>query len=194
MTLFSKYLNLSYKNIELTFLTPALHSELSLLGRDEAIWQGFDLPEGHQGEKYTAYVENAWDDLQAKKRYPLVVLQDGAIVGSSSFYKFDDKQHSISIGYTWLLANVWGGKVNVALKYLMLQHAFEALNIERAVFTVDTSNARSQAALVKLGAVREGVARHCVRRGDGSFASSVVFSVLQKEWASVCDGLLARLE
>jgi RimJ/RimL family protein N-acetyltransferase len=86
----------------------------------------------------------------------------------------------------------WGTWVNPECKLLLLGHAFDC-GFGRVKIQTDAVNLRSQAAIAKLGATREGVLRRHTKRADGSFRDSVVFSVLAQEWPSVRAGLEQRL-
>ena len=79
-------------------------------------------------------------------------------------------------------------------KYLLLRHSFEDLGYGRVKIQTDALNARSIAAIERLGATREGVLRRHTRREDGSFRDTVVFSVIADDWPDVRDQLLARIE
>lgn len=83
--------------------------------------------------------------------------------------------------------------MNTEAKLLLLEHAFERLGALRVAFKTDRLNLRSQAAIERLGAVREGVLRHHQVRLDGTLRDSVYYSVLAAEWPEVARGLRARL-
>ena len=87
----------------------------------------------------------------------------------------------------------WGTQVNPESKLLLLEHAFETCGFGRVKIQTDVINARSRAAILKLGAVFEGVTRRDVRRPDGTWRDSAVHSILVDEWPTVRAGLLARL-
>jgi RimJ/RimL family protein N-acetyltransferase len=78
-------------------------------------------------------------------------------------------------------------------KLLLLSHCFDDCGYGRVKIQTDLLNTRSQAAIARLGARREGVMRRDMRREDGSFRDSVVFSVLIDEWSAVKAGLEGRL-
>ncbi|MGH3394621.1 MAG: GNAT family N-acetyltransferase, partial [Streptosporangiaceae bacterium] len=84
--------------------------------------------------------------------------------------------------------------VNPEAKLLLLAHCFEDCGYGRVKIQTDRLNARSQAAIAKLGAQREGLLRRHVKREDGTFRDSVVFSVLAGEWPDVRARLTARLD
>ena len=87
----------------------------------------------------------------------------------------------------------WAGPVNPACKLALLGHAFDDCGFGRVKLQTDLINTRSQAAIAKLGATREGVLRRHVRRADGSWRDSVVFSILRDEWPAVRARLEQRL-
>ena len=117
----------------------------------------------------------------------------GTVVGTSSLGDVDLPNESVHLGATGYAPSVWGTMVNPATKLLMLQHAFEDCGFGRVKIQTGLTNVRSQAAIAKLGATREGVLRRHKRLADGSFRDTVVFSILADEWPDVRKGLLARI-
>jgi hypothetical protein len=100
---------------------------------------------------------------------------------------------SIHLGSTLYGRRWWGTTVNPDAKLLLLSHCFDDCGYGRVKIQTDLLDVRSQAAIAKLGAQREGVVRRDMKREDGSFRDSVVFSVLIDEWPAVKAGLEARL-
>jgi N-acetyltransferase len=121
------------------------------------------------------------------------VGREGTVVGTSSLGDVDLPNESVHLGWTAYAPSVWGTAVNPATKLLLLGHAFEDCGFGRVKIQTDLRNVRSQAAIAKLGAVREGVLRRHKRLADGSFRDTVVFSILADEWPGVATGLLARI-
>ena len=117
----------------------------------------------------------------------------GALVGTSSLADVDVPNERIHLGFTGYAPAVWGTAVNPATKLLLLQHAFEDCGFGRVKIQTGSKNTRSQAAILKLGATREGLLRRHLRMGDGSFRDTVVFSILADEWADVRKRLEARI-
>jgi RimJ/RimL family protein N-acetyltransferase len=117
---------------------------------------------------------------------------DSRVVGMSSFYTALAGQGGVEIGTTFLHPTVRAGKVNPEAKLLMLDHAFRSGAV-RVQFRVDTRNTRSQAAVAKLGAVREGVLRKDRLTWSGFIRDTAVFSILDTEWPAVRAGLERRL-
>jgi RimJ/RimL family protein N-acetyltransferase len=117
----------------------------------------------------------------------------GAVVGTSSLGDPSLPDERIHLGWTGYSPSVWGTAVNPECKLLLLTHAFEVCGFGRVKIQTDVLNIRSQAAIARLGAVREGVLRRYQVRADGTFRDTVVFSILASEWPAAKAGLLARL-
>jgi RimJ/RimL family protein N-acetyltransferase len=146
-----------------------------------------------RGEGFDAYWNAACAQIEQGARVAFAVrLADGRVVGTSSFHQISAEHRTVEIGSTFFRPDARGTKVNPEAKLLMMQHAFER-GARRVQFTVDSRNERSQAALHKLGALREGVLRNHLITWTGWSRDSVVFSVIAEEWPSVREKLLQRL-
>jgi N-acetyltransferase len=118
----------------------------------------------------------------------------GTLVGTSALSEADVRHQRTHIGSTLYGSRWWGTQVNPESKLLLLGHCFEDCGYGRVKIQTDRLNTRSQAAIAKLGAQREGVLRRDTRREDGTFRDTVVFSLLADEWPEARARLLARLE
>lgn len=118
----------------------------------------------------------------------------GSLVGTSALSEAHLVNESVHLGWTFYGRRWWGTRVNPEAKLLLLRHGFEECGFGRVKIQTDLLNTRSQEAIARLGARREGVLRREQRREDGTFRDTVVFSVLIDEWAAVKAGLTARLE
>jgi len=127
---------------------------------------------------------------------PLAVIDtvNRSLRGITSFYEHVPSVPRVEIGHTYYGRKYWGGDTNPRTKLLMLSHAFEAWACERVALRCDADNARSAAAIQRLGARREGVLRSHRRRYDGTVADTAYFSIVRTEWPDVRRGLLARVE
>ena len=137
-----------------------------------------------------------WASLRAQQaagtRIPFAVIRDGEVVGCSTYIGIQPENRALEIGTTYYRPSSRGGAVNPAAKRLLLEHAF-ACGAGRVVFQVDAINARSRAAMTKLGAVEEGLLRNDKITWTGRVRSSVIFSILAEDWPGVCAKLDARL-
>lgn len=118
----------------------------------------------------------------------------GTVVGTTSLADVELVDERAHVGWTAYGPRWWATAVNPECKLLLLGHAFDDCGLGRVKIQTDGRNERSQAAVAKLGATREGVLRRHKRRADGSFRDTVVFSVVIDEWPGVRDGLRRRLE
>ena len=121
-------------------------------------------------------------------------LSDGTFVGTTSFYEIAPAVRAVAIGHTWVARPWWRTFVNTESKLAMLTRAFEGLGAERVVWHTDIRNVRSQEAIARLGALREGVLRHHRIRSDGSWRDTVQLAMLAQEWPAARDRLLERLD
>jgi RimJ/RimL family protein N-acetyltransferase len=117
----------------------------------------------------------------------------GEVLGTTSFYEVDPARRSLAIGHTFLGRAAWRTGVNTEAKLLLLTRAFETLGAERVVWHTDIRNARSQAAIERLGATREAVLRHHRIRPDGSWRDTVQYAMLAEDWPAASLALSDRL-
>jgi len=121
------------------------------------------------------------------------LLPDHRPVGMTRYLRIDRANHWVEIGGTWLDSAYWRTPVNTECKLLLLRYAFEKEKVHRVQLQTDLRNERSQRAIARLGAVREGVLREDVLLPDGYIRSSVYYSVLESEWPAVKNRLSAFL-
>lgn len=140
--------------------------------------------------------DGGWDAMRVQQakgwRIPYAIIHNGVCVGLSTLITPDAKNGTVEIGTTYYRPEARGGAVNPATKRLMLGHAFTC-GAGRVSFQVDSINARSRAAMRKLGAVEEGTMRNDKITWTGRVRSSVIFSVLAEEWPAVRARLDERL-
>lgn len=116
----------------------------------------------------------------------------GACVGHTAYLEISARHARVEIGWTWYAASARGGAVNPACKRLLLAHAF-ASGAQRVELKTHHLNVRSQRAIARLGAVREGVLRSHYATWTGQRRDTVMFSILREEWPAAQAGLDARL-
>lgn len=157
---------------------------------DERIWE--HTVSVAKGPGFDEWFLNALTLRDRGHEIPFAVRLDacGRVVGSTRLLNPVPRHKRVEIGATWYCPDVWGTIVNTECKLLLLGHAFEVAGANRVELCTDLLNRRSQAAIAKLGAVREGVLRaHMVVR-DGRLRDSVLFSIIRPEWP----GVKAKLE
>lgn len=130
----------------------------------------------------------------AKLPYAQIDAITGQFAGTTSFYCLKPAWQSLWIGGTWLGKRWWRTGHNTESKLLMLTFAFETLGAVRVAWHTDIYNTRSQAAIERLGAVREGVLRKDRRRLDGSWRDSVQYAIIDDDWPAAKVTLTARLQ
>jgi len=145
--------------------------------QDSAIWDIY--PTNYLGEAF----DPQFDLLLSggTKRRVYAILQGGTVVGMTAWIDQGQPGWSIEIGNTFVAPGLRGSGLNTRVKHLLLDHAF-ACGIERVGFKVDQRNTRSQSAVTKLGATREGVLRHERKTWTGHVRDTVSFSILRAEW------------
>lgn len=163
---------------------------LGLLDTDLWAWMTSPMPDGV--EEMTAFIQ-ATVERTATLAFAVVDADTGEVRGSTSFYDLAPAQGRVEVGSTFYGRRFWGGPTNPACKMLLFGHAFEELGLHRVALRCDARNARSAAAIRRLGAVPEGVLRGHRVAADGSRGDTAYFSVLAPEWPQVQGGLARRL-
>ncbi len=152
-------------------------------------------PRGLAG--YETYIRWALDQTILGQQLPFAVIRksDGELVGTTRYAHIDPPNRTIEIGYTLYGKGARRTAINTESKYLLLTHAFETLRAIRVWLQTDKRNERSQNAMARLGAVREGELRNERILADGRLRTSVVFAVTQEDWPQVkqrLEGFLGR--
>jgi RimJ/RimL family protein N-acetyltransferase len=125
--------------------------------------------------------------------YAQIDTATGEFAGTTSLYDIVPALRTLAIGHTWLGRRWWRSGLNTESKLLLLTDAFERLGAARVVWHTDLRNERSQAAIERLGATREGELRKHRVRKDGSWRTTVQYSMTDDDWPAVRDRLNARL-
>jgi uncharacterized protein len=162
------------------------------LGGDEEVWRYTAVPTPHSRDDIASYVSHA---LSSGTRCAWLQRDalTGEVVGTTS-YLLDHFGGSVEIGATLLARKAWRTGINTEAKLLLLERAFDTLGATRVSWQTDVLNRRSQAAIERLGAVREGVLRANRPRNDGTMRDSVIYSMVASEWPKVRESLRARLD
>jgi RimJ/RimL family protein N-acetyltransferase len=187
---------LTGKVAQLEPLAEAHIPDLASVGLDEKIWHYMRYGKVETTEQLSQWVQEllllqaAGTDLP----FAVVYIATGRAIGSTRFLAIDHENRSVEIGGTWYGLDYQGTQVNTECKYLLLKHAFEVLDCVRVWFKTDRRNLRSQRAIERLGAVKEGLLRNHMILPDGYIRDSIVYSILPHEWPQVKRTLEERLE
>jgi len=135
-------------------------------------------------EAMTNYINDALMARATGKEYPFIVFdkKSNLYAGSTRFYDIQLNNQTLQLGYTWYGEKFRGTGLNKHCKFLLLQFAFEDLDMERVEFRADAQNDKSIAAMKSIGCKVEGVLRNQMPLPDGSRRDSIVLSILKSEW------------
>jgi N-acetyltransferase len=170
---------------------------LTVAGGDPSIWRYMLYGEVTSQEKMADWVHDILSRKVAGTDQPFTVihLASGKIAGATRYLEIRPMHRGLEIGGTWYGKEFQRTPVNTETKYLLLRHAFEVLGCIRVQLKTDLRNERSQKAIERIGAVREGVLRNHMILEGGNFRHSVYYSILDSEWPAVktrLEDMLAR--
>ena len=175
---------LTGKYVRLEPMTEAHIPALAAIGTGQDFWH-FML----YGEMRTDADMRNWvlDILSRKGDVPFVAvhLASGRVAGATRYLNVVPKDRGLEIGGTWYGPEFQRTAVNTECKYLLLRHAFETLGAIRVQIKTDARNVRSQKAIERIGAVKEGVLRNHMILPNGVIRDSVYYSIIDSEWPSV---------
>jgi len=140
-----------------------------------------------------AYIDRALLGRAGGHMIPFVTRADGEVVGSTRFWKLDLANRKAEIGHSWIAGSWQRSFVNTEAKLLMLTHAFDTLRLIRIQFQTDELNVASRAAILRLGAVEEGLLRNERIMPDGRIRNTMRYSIIDSDWPAVRARLMAKL-
>lgn len=184
--------NMTGRFVQLEPLAGTHREGLRVAANDPSIWTYF--PVNGSGKDFDAWFNGVRRMHESGSYISFAVrrLSDNALVGTTWFLEIVPAHKRVEIGGTWYAKAAQAGAVNPECKLLLLTHAFGA-GANRVELKTDARNARSRAAILKLGAKQEAIHRaHMVVR-DGHIRDTVYFSIIRSEWPGVRAGLEARL-
>lgn len=179
-------------------LEPLAASHLEALvrnGADAEVWRWMTMPQGDAAGSVRAWYETVMPVMARGEMVAFAIVDQarGEAVGGTTLFDYSEAHRRVEIGYTWLSKFAWRTPVNTECKFLLLRHAFEVLGMNRVQLKTDARNERSQAAIARLGAQREGVLRAQMVLPDGWVRDTVMFSIVKAEWPGVKARLAAGL-
>lgn len=184
-------LELTGHGVRLVPLTREHAADLAALV-DAELWAGMTAPLPDTPDAMAANIAALVGD-PTRMAFAVVDERTDAVAGSTTYYEISREVGRLEIGSTFYGRAWWGGRLNPAVKHLLLEHAFGDWGMARVALRADSRNRRSIIAIRRLGATYEGTLRGHRLAPDGSRGDTVYFSVLADEWPRVEAGLLARL-
>jgi RimJ/RimL family protein N-acetyltransferase len=172
------------------------HAEaLHTAAQDPDTWRYVSTDASESPDAMRRWIATALAEQNAGYSLPFVIVRraDGAVVGSTRYLDIKPAHRGLEIGWTWLTPSARRTAINTECKYLLLGHAFERLGAIRVQLKTDRRNERSQRAIERLGAMREGVLRKHLIYDTGYQRDSVMYSITDDEWPAVKANLEAKL-
>ena len=182
------------RDVRLEPLTLQHVAGLAEIGLDDDLWKWIPTSV-RTPEEMVAYVQTALNERANGSGLPFALIEraGGRTVGSTRYANIERMHYRLEIGWTWVAREWQRTAINTEAKYLLLRHAFETLKCIRVELKTDSLNARSRAAILRIGAREEGTFRNHMITASGRVRHSVYFSIIDSEWPDVKAALEAKL-
>lgn len=172
----------------------ARNTELKDIIFDDDIWKYMGMYIKNE-EDFKNYIQNT---LQSKKDnicYPFLIIDKATnkVAGSTRYGYLNSASKKCEIGWTWYGKEFQGTGLNKACKYELLKFGFEKIGFKRIQFSADLENIRSQKAIEKLGATKEGVFRNNYIDSSGNSKTDVYYSIITEDWNEIKQTLFSEL-
>jgi len=179
-------------HVRLEPLTEDHVSALTMIGAGQSFWDFMVYGNINTEDDMRSWVRDLLSRAEKGTDLPFVVihLASGRVAGATRYLNIMPKDCGLEIGGTWYGLDFQRTPVNTECKYLLLKHAFVTLGCIRVQLKTDSRNERSQKAIERIGAIKEGVLRNHMILPDGHIRHSVYYSILDTEW----EGVKKRLE
>lgn len=164
------------------------------VGLDASLWTWITHPVRDR-EGFAAYIEAALKGQERGDMLPFATVErsSGTVVGCTRYGAINVSHKRLEIGWTWIAPPWQRTALNTEAKILMLRHAFDTLGCNRVEWKTDALNKPSRSAILRLGAMEEGIHRSHMQAEDGRLRDTVYFSMIRSEWPKAEQRLLARL-
>jgi N-acetyltransferase len=182
--IFVKPVILTGNVVRLEPLTEGHVAGLTAVGLDDNIWQYLPYGLMRNEADIHGWVQKMLDHAENGTDLPFVVfhIPSGRVAGTTRYMEIRPEHDGLEIGGTWYGSDFRRTRVNTECKYLLLKHAFEELKCIRVQLKTDSRNQRSQLAIERIGAVKEGELRNHMVLPDGYIRKSIYYSILDSEW------------
>jgi len=178
---------LTSKHVRLEPMTEAHTPALAEIGVGQSFWDFMVYGDINTVDDMRYWVLDILSRAEKGTDLPFVAihLASGRVAGATRYLNIIPNDRGLEIGGTWYGPEYQRTVVNTECKYLLLQHAFEKLGCIRVQLKTDLRNQRSQKAIERIGAVKEGVLRNHMILPNGHYRHSVYYSILDTEWPEV---------
>ena len=178
---------LTGRHVRLEPMTEEHISGLAEIGVGQTFWDFMLYGNINTADDMRSWVRDILSRAEKGTDLPFVAihLESGRLAGATRYLNIMPKDRGLEIGGTWYGSEFQRTPVNTECKYLLLQHAFETLGCIRVQLKTDLRTERSQKAIERIGAVKEGVLRNHMILPDGRYRHSVFYSILDTEWPAV---------
>ncbi len=142
------------------------------------------------------YIKTALKERENGQSIPFVVIdkQNGRVAGSTRFAAISESNKRTEIGYTWIHPDFQRSGLNRAMKFAMLQYAFETWKLNRVELKTDERNDKSRNAMLAIGCTQEGILRKHMITWTGHLRNSVYFSILREEWPDIRERVFGKYD
>ena len=173
--------------VRLEPLTEDHTAGLAAVGMDESIWEYMPYGAMNNEDDIRRWVRTILDRRAEGTDLPFVVIHkaSGRVAGTTRYMEIRPEHNGLEIGGTWYGAEFRRTQVNTECKFLLLRQAFEELGCIRVQLKTDSRNERSQRAIERLGAMKEGMFRNHMILPDGYIRHSIYYSIINSEWPEV---------
>ena len=152
--------------------------------KDPKIWNYLIRPPFESVEDTRGFIEGALKDAENGSQFPFIIktAEEGMVIGSTRYLDIQPVNRALEVGWTFINSEYWGTLVGVEMKYLLFCEAFDSGFI-RVLLKTDSRNHRAMSHIAKVGGVKEGVLRKHMLAGDGVQRNTVMYSLIDDEWA-----------
>lgn len=187
---------LTGKHVRLEPLSEAHVAGLAEIGVGQNFWNFMVYGDMNAEADMGGWVRDILERAKKGTDLPFAVvhLASGRLAGATRYLNIMPKDYGLEVGGTWYGPEFQRTAVNTECKYLLFRHAFETLGAIRLQLKTDSRNERSQRAIERIGAKREGVLRNHMILPDGHIRDSVYYSILNSEWGAVKQNLEEMLK
>ncbi|MGM8900285.1 GNAT family N-acetyltransferase, partial [Psychrobacter sp. 1Y4] len=160
--------------------------------QDGELWK-INVTSVPEPDKVIDYI-NVADSMPDRQAFAVIDERTGKAIGSTSFHDILPASKRLEIGYTWYAKSYWRTHVNTTCKLMLLTYVFENLGYQTVGWRTDVDNQRSQQAIERLGAKKDGIIRGNRVRRDGIISDTVMYSMIHSEWAGIKPKLAAKVQ